>query len=156
MIINFNTYDEMIAWTNPAHNDIGIVKVLQKSYTYNGTIQLWLCPVQDKCVHITQTIPTGATTWAPTIAINEYTYLSGLTSDVTSLIVSMAELPDTWYEYEFRFKFDTPSTLGITTFQVKDSNGTDVTWMGSSPSLVASKTYEVSVIKNLAVIIGTV
>ena len=156
MIINFNTYNDMLNWPNPQHNDIGIVTVLQKSYTYNGTIQQWLCHAQDRCIETTQVAPTGATEWAPTINVNEFTHLTNISSDMTSLIITMGAIPDPLYYYEFRFNFETPSTLNLATFQVKDSNGTLVNWLGSAPSLVGGKTYEVSVAKNLAVIVGSV
>ena len=152
MIINFNTYNDMLAWPNPNPNDIGIVRVLQKSYIYNNSVQQWLCYVQDKAAITAKRADDGTVTWAPTIGFNEYTFLENITSAMTSLIITCGEMPDNVYEYEFRFRFTTPATLGITTFQVKDSNRQNVVWIGASPSLVGGKTYEVSVVKDLAII----
>lgn len=152
MIINFNTYNDMISWPNPNANDVGIVRTLQKAYTYNNSVQQWLCPVQDKSEIASKLAPDGATEYAPTIGFNEYTFIENITSAMTSLIITCAEMPDNVYEYEFRFRFTTPATLGITTFQVKDSNLQNVVWLGSEPALVGGKTYEVSVVKDLAII----
>lgn len=152
MIINFNTYNDMLAWPNPSANDVGIVRALQKSYIYNNSVQQWVCLVQDKAVITAKRAPDDAVTWTPTIGFNEYTFLENITSAMTSLIITCGEMPDNYYEYEFRFRFTTPATLGITTFQVKDSNRQNVVWLGTAPSLVGGKTYEVSVVKDLAII----
>lgn len=152
MIINFNTYEDMQAWPNSQPNDVGIVRNLQKAYTYVNTSQRWVCHVQDKYINIAKRVPDEATEYAPTIGFNEYTFIENITSAMTSLIITCAAMPDNFYEYEFRFRFTTPSTLGITTFQVKDSNQQSVVWMGTAPSLVGGKTYEVSVVRDLAII----
>lgn len=152
MIINFNTYNDMISWPNPNANDVGIVRTLQKAYTYVNTSQRWVCPVQNKSDMTIKRADDGAVSFAPTIGFNEYTWIENITSAMTSLIITCAEMPDNYYEYEFRFRFTTPATLGITTFQVKDSNLQNVVWLGSEPALVGGKTYEVSVVKDLAII----
>ena len=152
MIINFNTYSDMLAWPNPQPNDVGIVHTLQKAYTYVNTSQRWLCHVQDKSVMTIKRADDGAVSFAPTIGFNEYTWIENITSAMTSLIITCAAMPDNFYEYEFRFRFTTPETLGITTFQVKDSNRQNVVWIGTAPALVGGKTYEVSVVKDLAII----
>lgn len=152
MIINFNTYSDMIAWPNPQPNDVGIVHTLQKAYTYVNRSQRWLCHVQDKPVMTIKRADDGAVSFAPTIGFNEYTWIENITSAMTSLIITCAEMPDNYYEYEFSFRFTTPATLGITTFQVKDSNRQNVVWIGTAPALVGGKTYEVSVVKDLAII----
>ena len=152
MIINFNTYADMLAWPNPQPNDVGIVRNLQKAYAFVNTSQRWVCHVQDKYINIAKRVPDEATEYAPTIEFNEYAFIENITSAMTSLIITCGEMPDNYYEYEFKFRFTTPSTLGITTFQVKDSNHQNVAWMGTAPSLVGGKTYEVSVVRDLAII----
>ena len=108
-------------------------------------------PEENKIINVTKLAPEGATSWAPIIAINEYTTLGNISSAMTSLVVSMDTLPDNDYYYEYKFKFTTPETLGITTFSVLAPSGSPVVWLGSAPSLTAGKTYEVSVVGNLAV-----
>ena len=156
MNINFSTYEAMLAWPNPQDGDMGIIDLINKTYTYNSTVESWLNACQDKNVNTTKSAPDGATSWSPTIVVNEYTTLGNISSSMTSLVISMGDLPDVWYSYEYKFKFTTPLTLGITTFSVLDSNGDSVTWLNSAPSLVANKTYEVSIIENLGIIAGSV
>jgi len=105
-----------------------------------------------RIINVTKLATEGATSWTPIIAINEYTTLGNISSAMTSLVVSMDTLPDNDYYYEYKFKFTTPETLGITTFSVLDPSGSPVVWLGSAPSLTAGKTYEASVVGNLAVI----
>jgi hypothetical protein len=146
----------MISWPNPNNGDMGIIDLTNKIYTYNSTVSAWLNTCEDKKVNVTKLAPDEATSWNPTINVNEYTTLENISSIMTSLVISMDNLPDSWYSYEYRFKFTTPSTLGITVFSVLDSNGDSVTWLNSAPSLVANKTYEVSIIGNLGIIAGSV
>lgn len=108
-------------------------------------------PEENRIINVTKLAAEGATSWDPIIAVNEYTTLGNISSDMTSLVVSMDTLPDNDYYYEYKFKFTTPETLGITTFSVLDPSGSPVMWLGSAPSLTAGKTYEVSVVGNLAV-----
>jgi hypothetical protein len=152
MIINFNTYNDMQAWPNPVNGDIGIISSIAKSYTYDSTFGKWLEPVQYKYMNVTKSVDDGATEWAPSIDVNEYTTLNNISSSMTSLIISMGDLPDSYYSYEYKFRFTTPSTLGLTTFSVLDFNGVAVKWLGSAPTLLGGKTYEVSVVGDLAII----
>jgi hypothetical protein len=152
MNINFSTYASMLAWPNPNDGDMGIIDLINKTYTYNAVAEKWLCPDQDKNVNVTKSAADGATEWAPTIDVNEYTTLNNISSSMTSLIISMGALPDSYYSYEYKFRFTTPATLGLTTFSVLDSSGVAVTWLGSAPALVGGKTYEISVVGNLAII----
>ena len=137
------TYAELIA--------LGGVKVPVLKKDVN-LYQLPIESLQAAAAIIAKRADDGTVAWTPTIGFNEYTFLENITSAMTSLIITCGEMPDNVYEYEFRFRFTTPAILGITTFQVKDSNGNPVTWIGTAPSLVGGKTYEVSVVKDLAII----
>lgn len=137
------TYAELIA--------LGGVKVPALKKDVN-LYQLPIESLQAAAVITSKRAPDDAVTWTPTIGFNEYTFLENITSAMTSLIITCGEMPENVYEYEFMFRFTTPATLGITTFQVKDSNRQNVVWIGASPSLVGGKTYEVSVVKDLAII----
>ena len=90
--------------------------------------------------------------WAPTIKTEEFTVLENITSDMTSLVITLSAPPDSIYCYEYSFRIITPAVSGITTFSILDHNGTAVNWLGYTPALVGGKTYEVSVVDGLAVI----
>lgn len=152
MIINFNTYNDMLAWPNPTNGDIGVINSRAKSYTYDSTQDKWLSENDDKVRYVTTRCADSVTEFAPSLQPNCYTTLDNIHSLVTSLIIGCAELPDTKYVYIFQCKFTTPATLGITTFSVLNFDGTSVTWMGTAPSLKASKTYEISILNKIAII----
>lgn len=90
--------------------------------------------------------------WAPTVAPEEFTVLGNITSSMTSLVINLSAPPDSFYCYEYKFRFTTPSVLGITTFSILDHNSSAVNWLGTAPSLLGGKTYEVSVVDGYAVI----
>lgn len=117
MIINFNTYDEMNNWPNPTNEDIGIVKVLAKSYTYDSTQGKWISTNEDKCL-IKEVSVSDTSSVIQKLSANSYSIYSGITSTCTKLGFVLEDLPDTKYLYEYKCKFTTPATLGITVFSI--------------------------------------
>jgi len=156
MIINFNTYADMLAWPNPVNGTIGVITSIAKSYIYDSDFSKWLTENDSKVEYVTQNCLDSITEFAPSIQPNSYTTLTNIHSAITSLIIHCATLVDTKYAYIYQCKFTTPATLAITTFSILDADGVAVTWMGSAPSLKASKTYEISILNKLAVITESV
>jgi hypothetical protein len=153
MIINFKSYEEMIAKPNASDGDVGVITSTGKSYVYKASEQQWVSRNQKSRTKRLLTPGTGENiSWAPTVDPEEFTVLGNITSDMTSLVITLSAPPDSFYCYEYSFRFTTPSILGITTFSILDHNSTAVNWQGYAPSLLGGKTYEVSVVDGLAVI----
>lgn len=153
MIINFKSYEEMLAKTNVSDGDIGVIASTRESYEYKESEQEWICRNQKRCTKLLLTPGTNENvTWTPTVNPEEFTVLGNITSDMTSLVITLSAPPDSFCCYEYIFRFTTPSVLGITTFSIHDHNSTAVNWLGNTPSLLGGKTYEVSVVDGLAVI----
>jgi hypothetical protein len=146
----------MQAWPNPENDDIGIINSIAKSYTYDSVFGKWLTPNDDKVLFVTQNCADDVTSFSPSIEPNCYTTLGNIHSLITSLVINCVTPTDTKYAYSYKCKFTTPVTLGITAFSVLDDIGATVTWMGSAPSLKASKTYYISILNKLAIIAESV
>jgi hypothetical protein len=153
MIINFKSYEEMVAKPNASDGDVGVIASTGESYEYKESKQQWVSRNQKSRTKRLLTPGTGEDiSWAPTVAPEEFTVLGNITSSMTSLVINLSAPPDSVYCYEYNFRFTTPSVLGITTFSILDHNSTAVNWQGYAPSLLGGKTYEVSVVDGLAVI----
>jgi len=153
MIINFKSYEEMAAKPNASDGDVGVIASTGESYEYKASEQKWVCRHQKSRTKRVLTPETNETTsWAPTVNPEEFTVLGNITSDMTSLVITLSAPPDSFYCYEYSFRFTTPPVLGITTFSILDHNSTAVNWLGNAPSLLGGKTYEVSVVDGYAVI----
>lgn len=153
MIINFKSYEEMLAKPNVSDGDVGVIASTGESYEYKASGQEWVRRNQKRRTKLLLTPGINENiSWAPTVTTEEFTVLGNITSDMTSLVITLSAPPDSFYCYEYKFRFTTPSVLGITTFSILDHNSTAVNWLGNTPLLLGGKTYEVSVVDGLAVI----
>src|SRR5574344_84228 len=153
MIINFKSYEEMLAKPNVSDGDVGVIASTGESYEYKTSEQVWIRRSQKRCNKTLLTPGINENiSWAPTVNPEEFTVLGNITSVMTSLVINLSAPPDSLYCYEYNFRFTTPAALGITTFSVLDHNSTAVSWIGNTPSLLGGSTYEVSVVDSIAVI----
>jgi len=125
MIMDFDSYEDMINFPVTEDETIGYIKNTAKIYTYDSTRGTWITSNDDKC--LIKEITVGDTTSViQKLSANSYSIYSGITATCTKLGFVLEELPDTKYLYEYKCKFTTPATLNITVFSIGGPNSSVV------------------------------
>jgi len=117
MIIDFDSYNDMINFPVTENETIGYIKNTAKIYTYDSIRGKWITSNEDKCL-IKEVSVSDSSSVIQKLSANSYSIYSGITSTCTKLGFVLEDLPDTKYLYEYKCKFTTPATLGITVFSI--------------------------------------